>query len=92
MSIEYTKEYFIAKFSEIPEEKWCTRVMTSSDGRHCAYGHCGARVVCDDTPESRAFAELFGKIENADVNDGKDPRYKQPTPKQRILAALRDLP
>lgn len=25
------------------------------------------------------------------VNDGLDERYQQPTPKQRILAALRDI-
>ena len=24
-------------------------------------------------------------------NDGHDPRHQQPTPKQRVLAALRDL-
>lgn len=27
----------------------------------------------------------------ADVNNGDHPRYKQPTPKQRILAALQDI-
>jgi hypothetical protein len=27
----------------------------------------------------------------ATINDGQHHRYKQPTPKQRILAALRDV-
>lgn len=57
------------------------------------------------TPESQALAIVFSCLATEDIkdddyrysniaaviNNGYDERYPQPTPKQRILAALRDI-
>ncbi len=40
MKTKFTVDFFINKFSAIPEEKWCTGVQTSRDNKHCALGHC----------------------------------------------------
>lgn len=86
----YTVDYFIRKFEAIPEERWCVYVTDDGNGRHCAYGHCLHNDAV--TPESMALIELFPLNENAAViNNGHSPRYPQPTPKQRILAALHDI-
>lgn len=38
------------------------------------------------------LAELFGgSLRVSHINNGVDPRYQQPTPKLRILAALQDI-
>jgi hypothetical protein len=91
---KFTVDYFITKFEAIPEEKWCSGHHEDDIGRHCAAGHCGER---DDihTDESQALCDLipyrpfWGGV--AQINDGLNDRYQQPTPKQRILAALRDI-
>jgi hypothetical protein len=92
----YTRDYFIAKFEAIPEDKWCTDSY-EFQGRHCALGHCGLNGG-NDTPaatpeEAGVLLELFREIRASvtDVNDGLDARYRQDTPKQRILAALREV-
>lgn len=96
MSTNYDKAYFIAKFEAIPEELWCTHAFVDEEGRHCAMGHCGDRSEIVSPPECRALKSLL--VDRYDgnavpaINDGLDPRYPQPTPKQRILAALNDLP
>lgn len=63
----------------------------------------GYRVLQDDERKSGMFAEAFALANLFQptgtnkvlavyrVNNGNDPRYQQPTPKQRILAALRDI-
>ena|ERR1700733_9702192 len=98
-----TVDDFIAKFEAIPEEMWITDSFRSPDGARCALGHCGADMICDPagvitttTPESLALNELFRihiGVLAEHVNDKRDgfKRYLQPTPKQRILAALRDI-
>lgn len=91
-----TAQYFIEKFEAIPEEKW-TVGEYEDGGRCCALGHCGVRAGHPLTPEEDALTMLFLKADAENtlivsrVNDGFDPRYPQPTPKQRILAALRDI-
>jgi hypothetical protein len=88
----YTAQYFIDKFEAIPEEEWCTGAI-SYEGKHCAYGHCG--YMHTHTDESSALRGLFQKLERftfvTEVNDCKEAPYLQETPKQRILAALRDI-
>ena len=88
----YDVDYFINKFSAIPEEKWVINNAHSKDGKkHCAYGHCGANGAAE--LEGQALAAIAEKndIQIADINDGDDPKYQQKTPKQRILAALYDI-
>jgi hypothetical protein len=85
----YDKAYFIAKFEAIPEEKWTTRMYISRNDQRCAVGHCLLDWM-KMTEESRKLEDYLPDVLH--INDGEDWRYPQPTPKQRILAALRDLP
>lgn len=66
MGTKYTADYFIEKFSAIPEKQWTTGVLTSKssiEGEpdcHCALGHCGMEDWDKPTEESLALVELFG--------------------------------
>lgn len=90
---KYDAEYFIEKFEAIPEEKWRSDgFYGSSDSEtFCAMGHCGVR---DDGEwpggDADALIDLFlaNTIAVVEINDGGDQNFPQPTPKQRILAAL----
>jgi hypothetical protein len=98
---QYTPDYFIKKFSAIPDEKWITDSF-SKDGKCCALGHCGWGNLLDDVPyderekakaEGRALSRLFYTYIDASVtvvNDGRGT-FKQATPRERILAALREI-
>lgn len=93
----YNVQYFIDKFEKIKTKKWTTGRYSSMFGlSHCALGHCGMGDKVDgfDTyPEVFHLAKIFAnsKLNIISVNDGDCPRYQQPTPKQRILAALNDI-
>lgn len=89
----YTVDYFINKFEAIPEEKWCIEKWADDDKR-CAFGHCGVNTdnFLSYPSEAKGLADLFPlSCVVFDINDGDDKRYQQPTPKQRILAALYDI-
>jgi len=89
METIYTVEYFIEKFEKIPESMWVTNGLGSPGGPRCALGHClrDHEMVNDESAEF-VGALLIGAVA---INNGGDPRYQQPTPKQRILAALYDI-
>ncbi len=97
MKTKYTVQYFIDKFKKIPDSKWNIGAFVSPDGKKkCALGWCGMRAdnyssdrLFKITKESKAFEELLNFV--ADINDGRDVRYTQDTPKKRILAALKDI-
>lgn len=92
--------YFIAKFEAIPEEQWaiCMFIDTTRE-RRCASGHCrnvkfvSGLTIAEPTAESDRLHRLFrlNDLTVFEVNDGLEHRYPQPTPKQRVLAALRDI-
>lgn len=85
----YSKAYFIAKFEAQHEENFITGAYRDEHGGKCAVEMCGGHMV----PESDALYLLLVRVGGPqDVNDGKCLRYQQPTPKARILAALKDLP
>lgn len=90
----YDLNYFIAKFEAIPEWKWITLRYHDERGS-CALGHCGCRENQDATTESLALETIFKDHLDTHVykvNDGGYfALYQQPTPKQRILAALYDI-
>lgn len=88
MSTTYDKAYFIAKFSAIPDERWCVGLQ-GPNNTACAYDHCRRFGVEPD--ELRTLLDRISARASY-VNDGLDSRYPQPTPKARILAALADLP
>jgi hypothetical protein len=94
--MNYDAQYFIDKFSDIPEESWCTGVYIDNLGRRCALGHCAYFGDEDANGIRKLFSSKIGSI-NAwgglvhrigDINDGDHPDFTQDTPKQRILAAL----
>jgi hypothetical protein len=89
--MKYDVDYFIRKFAAIPEDNWYTHEYTNNDGtKMCALGHCGSRQDEDDTSQSNALRDILEHCVGS-INDGSDSRYQQPTPKQRILAALNDI-
>lgn len=102
---EFTVDYFIQKFSAIPDELWgCGRC--ENGGRRCALGHCGTdtlRVWKDYNAEIQALGNLMQPLEAPEdagnspdvtvhlINDGQHKAYQQDTPKARILAALEQI-
>lgn len=89
----YTVDYFIRKFEAIPEWRWCVGLINGPLGTHCALGHCTGNDSFPFTGEADSLARIFRTIEGMTsyINNGDDHRYKQETPKQRILAALYDI-
>jgi hypothetical protein len=95
--MEYTVDYFIEKFSAIPDDEWYVGDYANlEETRRCARGHCGKRIFVE-SPEDNALVNLFEYNVNvigyvvSNINDGKDIRYNQPTAKERIVAALWDI-
>lgn len=104
METKFTVDYFIKKFEAIPEELWTIGIQQNEFGQRCALGHCmptdflsqGKMLAPfgEDTGEGRALHNLFDNILTiwvTKVNNGTHPLYQQPTPQQRILAALYDI-
>lgn len=88
----YTVDYFIKKFTAIPDEKWCVGHYINFDGQCCAKGLCGDREDINSPPEASALEGCFpAHISVCDVNDGELAEYQQATPRARILAALNDI-
>ena len=99
----YTVDYFIKKFEAIPEAKWL--VMSRSDGyARCAYGWCYAthkeaketeeglgKISDEEVALTVLVRSLNSEFAAGGINNGIYSRYQQPTPKQRILAALYDV-
>lgn len=97
--MNYTVDYFIKKFEAIPEYDFGSGSISS----HCIYWHCD--YTCSYKGQiANALTEIFDKAFGIipdrngnkqyfvyEINDGFNPSYQQPTPKQRILAALADI-
>lgn len=96
----YTLDYFIEKFEAIPEDEWCTQLYVNENNQCCALGHCGVTFE-KGSVEGITLNTLSIKALNSpntgnymsiiNVNDGEHPKYQQDTPKQRVLAFLKDL-
>jgi hypothetical protein len=93
--VNYNVDYFINKFEAIPEDQWCTGTFVDPyNGSHCALGHCGVNKNSNTNwpQESLDLMKLLHNYVNVtSINDGKDFKYQQETPKQRILAALKNI-
>mgnify|MGYP005833708425 CR=1 FL=1 len=88
---KYDLKYFIEKFVAIPDDEWTTNDFENYIGQRCALGHCGFRKgQTSGFAEGDHLMELLGH-EVVAINDGVVTHYKQKTPKQRILAALKDI-
>jgi hypothetical protein len=92
--MQYTVDYFIKKFEAIPEDLWAIGSYCD-EGKFCALGHTGVRAKMKDyTEEGNALFYILIKTGEGviTINDGGgETKYQQPTPKQRILAALYDI-
>ena len=78
---------FIAFFESIPDEQWCVGAQESFD-YGCALHLCYLRG--NGGEDAVALMSLLNR-QAAKINDGLDPRYQQPTPRARIVAALMDV-
>ncbi len=94
--MNYTVDYFIEKFEATEEDSWCTGGYGNGI-KSCALGKCFTKqqqANGDLSDEAKALCQLIsGNLSSGVVciNDGDNPYYPQPTPKARILAALRDI-
>jgi hypothetical protein len=76
------------------EQDWCTDVVRNKDGANCLFGHISAM---DGTEYAEGemwewFEDTWGTTYYVyPINDGSNPKYQQPTPKQRIVAYLEAL-
>lgn len=90
--MEYTIDYFIAKFKAIPRKHWIIGMLNDDKGRHCALGHCGAVVTSNDTEESIALCGIFSSAGTivVDINDDEygDLRHLGRSSKTRVISAL----
>ena len=87
-------QYFIDKFTAIPDDRWIVGDYVDDDGRCCALGHCGVRSSADSNPEADSLRSLFGDgIKVAEINnEGSElPFGPDPLAKYRIIAALEKL-
>ncbi len=105
MKTNYDVDYFLQFLGGIPDDDWAVGDFSVRDDqntahvRYCAAGHCGARRGMPSFPKKAdALYDLMGKLPGSEtewalpaINDGKHPDFKQPTPKARILAALRQI-
>jgi hypothetical protein len=80
-------DYYIGRCEALPESEWCTGTVLNAAGQCCVIGHFFHDGI---DGLSRAFKGVLD-LSLVKVNDGEEARYQQPTPKQRILAALRDI-
>lgn len=93
MKKKYTVDYFIKKFSLIPHDDWCIGTYhVSETDQCCALGHCGMNE--DYTPPMAKA--LIGHFANrpfsvSAVNDGEVKKFRQKTPRTRVIAALREI-
>lgn len=102
--MKYTVDYFIEKFEAIPEKMWCRGQFVSGEKR-CANGHCGVTDENAINNEAKALVAILEPLKEwtwpeyggmgifevtANINDGYT-KYRQETPKHRILAALYDI-
>ena len=101
----FTTDYFIEKFSAIPDNQWVTGSFRK-DGQRCALGHCGVTSTLRLTPEAKALCSLFEEyfktrrypsqidlmIKGASrVMLVNDIEQPHTTPKGRILKVLGDI-
>ena len=103
--MNYDVEFFIKYFEAIQEYKWCKNIIMNEKGQKCAIGHClykpNAKPVYYVIELKNSPLNIFGEDmikalidilpSIAEINDGNSKNYQQPTPKQRVLAALYDL-
>ena len=94
----YNVDHYINKFEKIAENKWCTGELKNEQGQSCALGHCSDRIPFFGKEEGSERSQLHALVIQelgivvAKLNDDTSySLYGQETPKQRVLAALKDI-
>lgn len=96
---QYDIDHFIKKFEAIPEENWCVgHIYRNVNGNEqkCALGHCltleNGHVV-GYPEESLNLSRIVRKYKSdiVDINNGRDSRYTQDSPKKRVLAFFNEI-
>lgn len=106
-NINYDIDYFINKFSVIPEDQWTTgELKEKGTNKYCAYGHCGVVTFnlteITNTPEAKALTLIFGGDMWTVINMNDNKKWTPgteigmcssygKTPKERILNKLNEL-
>jgi len=89
--MKYTVDYFIKKFTAIPNRLWHTgTIIKDSEGRTCALGHCGGYNTTESKALNNHFRTAFdvtADCVNDNDYDGKSLKSGR-LPKNRILNAL----
>lgn len=86
---EFNFDEIIRYLESTTEDSWCTDVVKTKDGKNCLLGHLfdfGGNKVMDIFESLIATTFMFYP-----VNDGTNKMYQQETPKQRIIAYLKDI-
>lgn len=84
----FSLDVIIPYMENTTEESWCMDVVKTKDGKNCLFGHLydlGGGELMD------WFENIATTYMVYPVNDGENPNYQQPTPKQRCVAYLKDL-
>ena len=85
---------FIDYCEETRADEWCVDVVrTKGNKQNCLYGHLvnwyhGKGYEGDVTAIWDAFEEMASSYYVYPINDGKNPRYPQPTAKERCIKLL----
>lgn len=90
--MKYDVDYFIAKFSAIPKNKWTTKKYSDGNGAHCALGHCGATEETLVNTEVSALTQIIFdafKYYVSEINDFENSLAAGKHPRTRILNALK---
>lgn len=88
---------FIPYLEQTAEDNWCVDFVRMKDNEaNCLFGHlsdfCGHGDYDDVMPDFDWFESVVSTTFAVyAVNDGRNTRYQQPTPKQRCIAYMRDL-
>lgn len=89
---------FIQYCNETDESEWqIDTVRNVGNTKNCLFGHLvnwyyGKDYDGNVSPIWDMFEEIWSTTFYVyDVNDGKNPKYQQSTPKQRCVAYLKDL-
>lgn len=93
---DFNIDYFIDKFSKIPEKRWTTgQCKQPNDDKYCAFGHCGIITLSEkelnNNAEAIALINIMGGkwVYVTTIND-MITKYGD-TPKERIINKLKEL-
>lgn len=93
--MKYDLDYYIERFSAIPDDQWITGEFKDNQGRCCALGHLGERNMGDSPQDVLTLQYIAldnGNHYISNINDG-EPEYLHlgNTPKERVINFLKQL-